>query len=156
MAKGNDGNLLQHAIEAELGVGLFRTAGSHGLHVVLTHGMEPFEACEPRSRNPSAFKKLEYWLVAAAQHIERMDASPAIVHAYHLTQARLRHYPNSAEILAAILGRSSLRGWVCETDQRKVSALKKAWRVAASQFSHDHGGVSWSVYTVPLAFRTHG
>jgi hypothetical protein len=58
MAKGNDGNLLQHAIEADLVVRLYRRGRGTGLHVVLTHGMEPYEAFEPRGKNPSAFKTL--------------------------------------------------------------------------------------------------
>ena len=38
MAKGNDGNLLQHAVESELGFRLFDRGGRKGLYVILTHG----------------------------------------------------------------------------------------------------------------------
>ena len=46
MAKGNDGNYLQHCIEVEAAVRLAQADPSGRLHVALTHGMAPFEKLE--------------------------------------------------------------------------------------------------------------
>ena len=45
MAKGNDGNFLQHSIETAVGYQLSRLAADRELHLSITHGMAPFEAC---------------------------------------------------------------------------------------------------------------
>ena len=52
MAKGNDGHLLQHAVEAELAFTLFDRGGGNGLYLVLTHGMRPFEPFEEPRGGP--------------------------------------------------------------------------------------------------------
>jgi len=52
MAKGNNGNLLQHAVEAELAVRLSRDAKTP-LQVLFTHAMAPFEHFEPRGELPA-------------------------------------------------------------------------------------------------------
>jgi hypothetical protein len=127
MAKGNDGNLLQHAIEAELAVRLYDRGRRAGLHVVFTHGMGPYEAFERRGKNPSAFKKLDHWL-AVARDVTREKDQPAVTGAYRLTEAGSRHYPNSGEILAALLGRSNLSGQICEADRAKCGTLERAWQ----------------------------
>lgn len=45
VAKGNDGNYLQHSIEVAIAWQLVtRIAGSR-LHIALTHGMAPYEPC---------------------------------------------------------------------------------------------------------------
>ncbi len=46
MAKGNDGNYLQHSIEVEIAHLLVAISSSGGLHASLTHGMAPFESCD--------------------------------------------------------------------------------------------------------------
>src|SRR5262245_1770847 len=127
MAKGNDGNLLQHAIEAELAVRLYDRGRRAGLHAVFTHGMGPYEAFERRGKSPSAFKKLDHWL-AMARDVTRKKDQPAVAGAYRLTQAGSRHYPNSGEILAALLGRSNLSGQICEADRTKCGALERVWQ----------------------------
>jgi len=46
MAKGNDGNYLQHCIEVEAAVRLAEMDAAGRLHIALTHGMRPFEPFE--------------------------------------------------------------------------------------------------------------
>ena len=43
MAKGNDGNYLQHSIEIESATRLAGTDPRGRLHIALTHGMSPWE-----------------------------------------------------------------------------------------------------------------
>lgn len=45
MAKGNDGNYLQHSVEVAAAVQLAARHPEGWLHVALAHGMEPFEPC---------------------------------------------------------------------------------------------------------------
>jgi hypothetical protein len=132
MAKGNDGNLLQHGVEAELGVRLWEAGGRQRLHLVLTHGMAPFEPFEPRGDNPSAYRKLARWLSEPMPDVR----SPAIVRAYQQLQASPQRYPNSGEILAALVGRGNLSGYICETDPRKITALRNAWHGTAVEPLH--------------------
>ena len=42
MAKGNDGNYLQHSVEVAVATHLVE--GRDGIHVALSHGMAPFES----------------------------------------------------------------------------------------------------------------
>lgn len=48
MAKGNDGNYLQHCIEVEAAVRLAGMDTAGRLHIALTHGMRPFEPFEKK------------------------------------------------------------------------------------------------------------
>ncbi len=43
MAKGNNGNYLQHCVEVESAALLAQISPNRMLHVALTHGMAPFE-----------------------------------------------------------------------------------------------------------------
>ena len=52
MAKGNDGNYLQHCIEVELASRLLDESAGKGLQVALTHGMAPFEQFEVSLNTP--------------------------------------------------------------------------------------------------------
>ncbi|WP_372719364.1 hypothetical protein [Novipirellula sp.] len=122
MAKGNDGNLLQHTIEAETAWWLARHAQQ--LHVVITHGMAPFEAFEPR-KNPSYIKLLDDWLERSKD--PNIEAHPQILRAYRKVDASAQHYPNTAELLAAVLDdRQKLLGSVCECDDDIFQRLSSA------------------------------
>ena len=46
MAKGNDGNYLQHSVEIAAAVHLAAERPEGRLHVALAHGMAPFEPCD--------------------------------------------------------------------------------------------------------------
>ena len=65
MAKGNDGNLLQHWVEADSAARLHRIVKQEPLHIALTHGMAPFERFEPRKPGASGFRRLDAWLATA-------------------------------------------------------------------------------------------
>jgi hypothetical protein len=53
MAKGNDGNYLQHSIEVDAAVRLAGTDPFGRLHIALTHGIAPFEPSEEPSNPPA-------------------------------------------------------------------------------------------------------
>ncbi len=127
MARGNDGNLLQHGIECELGKRLFDVGGQNGLHLVVTHGMEPTEHFEARDDNPGAYRKLEWWLDQARQHEPQSD-SPTVLRAYRSCGASSAAYPNTGELLAASIGRNSLSGYITEVETRKIPSLKQKWQ----------------------------
>lgn len=126
MAKGNDGNLLQHWVEAALAARLCAVSEDGPLHLALTHGMEPFEHFDARTTGIGGFRRLDAWLTAAA--IEPLPSgSPTVVIAYRRCRASADHYPNSAEVLAAVLGRPRLRGVITECDSEKFNVLAAAW-----------------------------
>ena len=122
MAKGNNGNLLQHTVEAELAWVLCK--GAKPLTLLSTHGMAPYEPFEERSSNAQGVRALDAALYRAQSATNRKSA---VLRAYRATQASASHYPNSAEIIGALLGRVNLRGLVCEKDHQKSAALAKAW-----------------------------
>jgi hypothetical protein len=45
MAKGNDGNFLQHSVELTAASHLATLSADSSLHISITHGMAPFEEC---------------------------------------------------------------------------------------------------------------
>ncbi|MDE0154440.1 MAG: hypothetical protein OXS28_02415 [Gammaproteobacteria bacterium] len=124
MAKGNDGNYLQHCIEAEAAVRLAGRDTAGKLHIALTHGMRPFESFDKRgtgTRHELLLRKL-------------MDANnkpqaeePTVVKAYRETGASDTRYPNSAELLRAVIGSENLSGGITEMCSRKHKSLSSAW-----------------------------
>jgi hypothetical protein len=124
MAKGNNGNLLQHAVETAAAKYLVGEDGRE-LHFVATHAMRPFEAFEQRGANPGAFRLLERWLDAARN--PENDDDPAVLAGYRATNASETHYPNTGELLATIVPRRRLSGSVCEVNTDKIAELEQAW-----------------------------
>lgn len=118
MAKGNDGNLLQHCIEAELA-----TALSDGglLHLVTTHAMAPFEKLDGTT---SAHKLFDFWLRRSGLHYP-LDDLPRVLAAYRATNAGPSRYPNSSELLRACVGAPKLSGVICEVVEGKAQQLTK-------------------------------
>lgn len=124
MAKGNDGNYLQHSIEVAIGWRLATRIPGSRLHIALTHGMAPYEPC-----SACRWGQARGALTAAlesARHPPREGELP-IVSAYRLTKASSKHYPNTGELLAAIIGRDRLAGGITETDTEKYEELREAW-----------------------------
>lgn len=113
MAKGNDGNLLQHCVEVELAAALGRGGP---VTVVLTHGMKPFEKIDGST---SAYRLWEHWLSYGGL----LDGLPAVVSAYRATGASRTNYPNSAELLRATAGAGKLSGIICEVDDAKAGEI---------------------------------
>ncbi len=125
MAKGNNGNYLQHSIEVALAWHLVtRTAGNH-LHISLTHGMAPYESCGclPNGQTKTL---LDNALSRAKE--PRADGETPIVSAYRATKAKRCRYPNTGELLAAVIGRDHLHGGITETCSYKHTKLASAWK----------------------------
>lgn len=169
MAKGNDGNYLQHYIEVEVAKHLAKTDPDGRLHVALTHGMEPFEPLE--ESKGSIRKRLLHDALAAAAR-ESQGEEPQIVKAYRKSGASPKHYPNTAELLRRVIGQESLSGGVTETDPAKYGKLSCAWsetkiRVANSSWREQlaTGGVltcpaglnsPWLFSMDPMSYKENG
>lgn len=124
MAKGNDGNYLQHGIEIEAALRLAKTDPDGRLHIALAHGMAPFESFEAR-KAAQAHRRLDDALMASGR--PSRPGEPAIVTAYRKTGASEARYPNSAELLRSIVGTDKLSGGITEVDPEKCSRLARAW-----------------------------
>ncbi|MFM7070331.1 MAG: hypothetical protein ACKO38_00855 [Planctomycetota bacterium] len=124
MAKGNDGNYLQHSIEIAVAWQLVsRTAGNH-LHIALTHGMAPYELT---GRVPNGQTKAQLFGALAQSRNRRLDGEAPIISAYRASNANLNQYPNTGELLASVIGRNCLAGGITETDPDKQAQLKTVW-----------------------------
>lgn len=122
MAKGNDGNYLQHSLEVAIAIQLAALQPEGRLHIALAHGMAPFEPCdEPgggRSRR----------LLKDALNKSYRDPQPkelSIVSAYRATKAAFSRYPNSAELLRKTV--QHLAGGITEVEEQRYKALRAAW-----------------------------
>ncbi len=129
MAKGNDGNYLQHCIEVEAAVRLAQMDAMGRLHISLTHGMAPFESFDvpfDKRKAGGTFHKLIKKKLADSKKTPQAD-EPAVVKAYRKTLASDICYPNSAELLKAIIGRDNLSGGITEINRNKHDTLSSAW-----------------------------
>ena len=129
MAKGNDGNYLQHCIEVEAAVHLAQMDGKGRLHIALTHGMAPFESFDvpfDTRKADGTFHKILKKKLADSKKPQQVDEA-AVVKAYRITLASDRCYPNSAELLKAIIGKDNLSGGITEINRKKHDALSSAW-----------------------------
>ena len=124
MAKGNDGNYLQHSVEVGIALHLSAMSTQGALHLALTHGMAPFESCGrlPNGQTRSGLTEA----LQAAQNPPTCGES-RIVAAYRAAKASLESYPNTGELLAATIGRERLSGGITEVDAQKHAKLLKAW-----------------------------
>lgn len=124
MARGNDGNLMQHAIEAKLIVEL---GADCGLHLITTHSMAPFEPLNPRAEeNARQRARFDYWWALALD--EQQVGEPCVLGAYRATRRWIPDmYPNTAEIAAELLGRDRLQGKLIEVLPEKCRQLTEAW-----------------------------
>jgi hypothetical protein len=131
VAKGNNGNLLQHFVESELAAFLTESQIEKRLHAVFTHGMAPFERCEPlRPDEPGELRAL---LEALPSLDERwaIESGYPVIQAYKRLGATTDRYPNSAEVVAAALGgKTALRGEICERDESRAEELARTWGVS--------------------------
>ena len=128
MAKGNDGNFLQHCIEVGAAIRLSDVDPSGGLHIAFTHGMAPFEPFDAlfEQPRPGLCRRLLQDRLTESKKLPQCNA-PAIVKAYWKSDATEDHYPNSAELLRAIIGTDKLSGGITETNRMKYQLLAKAW-----------------------------
>ena len=136
MAKGNDGNFLQHSVEVAVAERL-RAENPAGLHIALTHGMAPFEALDlPLNVPQRGLTRCHLNLALRLSGRDPQVDEPLIVSAYRQTCASDTHYPNSAELLRAIRGESGLAGGIAETCAAKYRDLAQAWRGSSVQVRH--------------------
>ena len=130
MAKGNDGNYLQHCIEVEAALRLVRERPSGKLHIAVTHGMKPFERFEAslETRRPGLTRKLlKKALKEAGQPPPKGREERSIVLAYRKTKASENRYPNTGELLRSVIGADDLSGGIAETCPVKYAALREWW-----------------------------
>ena len=136
MAKGNDGNFLQHSVEVAVAERL-RAENPAGLHIALTHGMAPFEKFDlPLSAPQRGLMRCHLKLALRLSGRDTQEDEPLIVSAYRRTRASDTHYPNSAELLRAIRGESGLAGGITETCPTKYPVLARAWRGSSVNVCH--------------------
>lgn len=124
MAKGNNGNYLQHGVEVAVAVHLAARNPQRRLHVALAHGMAPFEPCGELPNGQA--RALLHDALRAAQ-IPAVNGEPPIVAAYRATNASLEHYPNTSELLRAMIGQDRLSGGITEVDAGKHKQLEAVW-----------------------------
>ena len=155
MAKGNDGNYLQHCVEVEAAVRLAQASPDGRLYIALTHGMEPFEQIsEP---NGNAYHILHVALREAAGEPKYNERE--IVKAYRaswMSQAyqpditnlfdELRmekHYPNSAELLRMVIGTDQLSAVSQKRTKPSTRNLRRYGPIRKSLSSDHHGVHNW-------------
>jgi hypothetical protein len=112
MAKGNDGNLLQHGIELAAVSAIDRLP----TFLTCTHSMAPRERCD----DPRRDRRLRYWLNEAGN-------TPSVARAYRETNASLESYPNTSELIASLIGNEKLRGDLFEVCDDKIRELRARW-----------------------------
>lgn len=122
MAKGNDGNYLQHSVEIEAALRLVRKDPEGRLHIAVTHGMAPFEPFGARTGQVRGHLD-----AALAASLELPCCEPAIVTAYRKAGASAERYPNTAELLRAVIGTEKLSGGITERDRKKCDRLTEVW-----------------------------
>ena len=147
MAKGNDGNYLQHSVEIAAADRL-AVENPDALHIALAHGMAPFECFERKltENEPGLTRRYLKAALRQAGQAPRPD-EPLIVTAYRNTRAwEDGHYPNTAELLRERRGGCGLSGGITEKCPVKYEELARAWRqspvnvVCASWRSQLHRG----------------
>jgi hypothetical protein len=135
MAKGNDGNLLQHTVEIALARSLAKNADGK-LYLVATHGMRPYEPFDdrPTESSPSAYKKLELALRKAGEITKDSHQIPAIINAYIACNASNARYPNSVELVRSMLG--DVCGCVTEVVEDKAQVLRQYYDASSITVLH--------------------
>lgn len=98
------------------------------LHIALTHGMAPFEPFDTRleKAKPGLCRRLLKKAMNDSKKAAKSD-DLAIVKAYRATKASEECYPNTAELLKAVIGTNKLSGGITEVNCEKHKKLADAW-----------------------------
>jgi hypothetical protein len=120
MAKGNNGNYLQHSIELANASFLQRHNKEKSIHISLTHGMAPYESCDHCADKDLYTRNLLQSPFDLAQN-DLLEGAHPVLHAYRGTNANFGNYPNTGELLGAIIGRDNLFGTIAELDKKSAS-----------------------------------
>jgi hypothetical protein len=134
MARGNDGNLIQHTIESDLAAHLSASDSLNRLWLTCTHSMEPFAPIQHgRFERAARRRRFEYWWQCALLDDEAgPEPNPPVLRAYrHCRQIDRDRYPNSAEIVSALIGRQQLAGTLVELKDVNYQALIERWNGTA-------------------------
>jgi hypothetical protein len=132
VAKGNNGNLLQHFVECEMASELTQQMLTKRLHVIFTHGMAPYEKCEPLPPGePGELRDLLKALGGIDEGAIEALGFPVLL-AYKRLGATEDHFPNSAEVVASVLAdRAAIAGEICENDATRAAGLTDAWGMSS-------------------------
>lgn len=148
MAKGNDGNYLQHCIEIEAAVRLAQSEVEGRLHVALSHGMEPFERLGTSTGNANnllygALREAAGDPLRDEREIVKAYRESWASKAFHPTIEDLftelsekKRFPNTAELLRAVIGMDRLSGGITETVATKHKELAEAWSNSGIVVAH--------------------
>lgn len=126
MAKGNNGSYLQHSIEVANASFLQQYNKEKSIHISLTHGMAPYEPCDHCADKDLHMRHLLQTAFDSIQ-TELPKRAHSILHAYKKINANFENYPNTGELLAAIIGRDHLFGTIAEVDKEKCQQLNEIW-----------------------------
>lgn len=125
MAKGNDGNLLQHAVEVAVADYLMARPGAESVHLVCTHAMAPFEQLteDPASKAACRLRGR----LALAQLEER--SSSLLVEAFQAVRASPAHYPNTCVLVEALATKRTchLSGVLLDANKQNAADLQTAF-----------------------------
>lgn len=131
MAKGNNGNLLQHFVETELATTLTDGMLEKRFYAVFTHGMAPFEPCEPLAEGEPAELRSLLKVLPGFDASWAEESGFPVLKAYKRLQASETNFPNSAEVVSSVLGdKAILRGEICEQKPELAEELAKMWDVS--------------------------
>ena len=129
MAKGNDGNFLQHGLETACAMHLGGLDPGGRLHISITHGMAPFEPFDtPLAKSKPGLVRCLLERALACADEESRCGEPPVVTAYRMTSASEARYPNTAELLRALLGACRLQGGMTERCHDKFQKLARTWK----------------------------
>lgn len=125
MARGNDGNLLQHTVEAKIATEL--AGQGQGLYLVCTHAMAPFERLRPRNEEYVRGRmRFDWWWARAANEaLLQAEEPPVLVGYRNCRQQNHDLYPNTGQIISALLGRDHVNGVLVEYDQCTFDQLMR-------------------------------
>ena len=153
------------------------------LHMALTHGMAPFEKIdEPKGsahrllydalRAASTCKSNEWEIVKAYRKSWKSQPYEPNGPSLYRELMTEEHYPNSAELLRAVVGTDQLSGGITECDKAKHEQLAKAWagsgvRVVRSSWRTqldpggalacpDHLAAPWLFSMDPMTYKDDG
>lgn len=165
MAYGNDGNLLQHAIEAYLASEL-NSGGD--LYLLCTHAMAPFESLVARDKiELNRRQRFDWWWERALLRATGRDELPFLAAYRRCRQHQPDLYPNTAQILSELVGKHALGGHLCEVVKDHYDVLvewcsgtdlvphNKSWRdVLLKGTAPGLAGMPWLFTMDPFTFST--
>jgi hypothetical protein len=161
MARGNDGNLLQHAVELGVVDAMLSLPAVEALRLTCTHAMAPFEALKDPTTDASS-TRLRGRLALSGSDIDDCNL-PLLIRAYRHLGATERRYPNTAMLVQWLAGsrQAALGGTLCEKEVALADELRRAlpnfevqtnWRDLPDFGCAGQGHQAWLVTMDPYKF----